>query len=154
MTGVFERQIRKLLPENETLMMTQVGDKEAHRPMVGESGGGGTSQGQHPNNNGNAQGRGGQQQNNRRQLQQRNDQQQQQQPRGNPYAALLQATKIELLETHKNSQVAKRYVCFFFSKVGRMWLVCARLLLAAGHEVMYDFCTGVPPIRKCRPFNP
>ncbi|CAN0436755.1 unnamed protein product, partial [Laminaria digitata] len=26
----------------------------------------------------------------------------------NPYAALLQATKIELLETHKNSAVAKR----------------------------------------------
>ncbi|CAN0438605.1 unnamed protein product, partial [Ectocarpus sp. 12 AP-2014] len=28
--------------------------------------------------------------------------------KGNPYAALLQATKIELLETHKNTQVAKR----------------------------------------------
>lgn len=32
-------------------------------------------------------------------------------PRGNPYAALLQATKIELLETHKNTAVAKRCVC-------------------------------------------
>lgn len=30
--------------------------------------------------------------------------------KGNPYAALLQATKIELLETHKNSAVAKRWV--------------------------------------------
>ena len=28
--------------------------------------------------------------------------------KGNPYAALLQATKIELLETHKNTAVAKR----------------------------------------------
>lgn len=71
-----------------------MGDKEAYRSMVGDSGGGGTSQGQHPNSNDNS-GQGGQRS-------------QQQQPRGNPYAALLQATKIELLETHKNSAVAKR----------------------------------------------
>ena len=32
-------------------------------------------------------------------------------PRGNPYAALLQATKIELLESHKTPTVAKRCVC-------------------------------------------
>lgn len=42
--------------------------------------------------------------------------------RGNPYAVLLQATKIELLETHKNTAVAKRwvgclasiYTCYYF----------------------------------------
>ncbi len=28
--------------------------------------------------------------------------------KGNPYASLLQATKIELLENHKNTAVAKR----------------------------------------------
>ncbi|CAN0430860.1 unnamed protein product, partial [Ectocarpus sp. 12 AP-2014] len=94
----------ELLNQSSMVMMAleglerilQVGDKEAYRLMVGDSGGGGG---------------GGQQ---ARQLLGHT-------PRrdggggatgvltkGNPYAALLQATKIELLETHKNTQVAKR----------------------------------------------
>ena len=106
----------------------QVGDKEAYRLMVGEAVGG-VVQGQHGSQ------RQQQQQHQQKRLlgqhddarQHQHQQQQQSQsqsqnqnldqdafregeppPRGNPYAALLQATKIELLETHKNPAVAKR----------------------------------------------
>lgn len=88
----------------------QVGDKEAYRLMVGEAVGG-VVQGQHGSQQ--------QQQHQQKRLLVQQNQNLNQKgvgegepppPRGNPYAALLQATKIELLETHKNSAVAKRCV--------------------------------------------
>lgn len=56
--------------------------------------------------------------------------------RGNPYAVLLQATKIELLETHKNTAVAKRWV-FVFLLLPKLSTLLSTMLLVLFPRVVF-----------------